>query len=611
MEDPIQQEAIRLLLMSRLKSRDQLRQWCKFFIDVDLADCIVSRFATTTPLDMVWEIYQFCANESHQEPQSYFYIAGRGSQKTLSCAVLQVLLPLHFGRGVVHYGGTEDQANRAYNFFKTFVSKPYIRPFLKEDPKISVTTFLIGGKEVQIEILALTQASTQGPHQPVVSIDELASLAPNKLAAYPDIAGVPVYTEDGKPWVKFGISSRKGRYTIIETEYEDRHKTGVEFKFWTVLENTKKCPDSVSGTVPTEIYINIEENKALLKVDYDSLPEKEKVEYEKVIARDKCYSCPLIAPCGGDAKKQTSKCRSLKPIQATIAEFKQADYDWFLSQKMSLKPSSEDLVYPRFDRQLFEKTPREIYQIFMGKDPGKELSEHELISIMVNAGVKRYAGLDHGYTHPTALVVIYEDGSENCYIMASIEVAGLEPVDVVKLVEDTKNKYDIQVLFPDTEDPAKNQMLKKVIRVHDDYKKSVYDGIQYIRFKMKPPVGDTKLYGLKGNVDSLCSNFEKYRFRKATDGKLTDDPVKESDDSHDALSYAAQNRWQIKNKIHIPSMKKLHDELHKETDEQYRQRVAEQQKGVMLDHVKKAIQESDTTANVQSSKRKNIFWSID
>lgn len=611
---PQEREAFsKALVTQRFNCKDDLKFWLLGYLQVDLADCIVSRYSTSTPLDMVWDIYQFCANETNDEPLSTFYIAGRSSQKTLSAAVLAVLLPLHFGRGVVHLGGTEDQANRAYSYFKKFVNKPYISEYLKEQPKISKTTFIVNGVEVDIEILPITEASVQGPHQPVVSIDELASLAPNKLAAYPSIAGIPVYTNDGKPWIKFGISSRKGRYTIIETEYEERHKTGAVFKFWTTLENTKRCPDEISGTEPLEMYVNPFENQALLPKDFDALDPLKKTNFSKVQAKKGCYTCPLAAMCGGDLKNQTSTCRSLKPVRATIKEFKASPFDWFLSQRMSLQPSAEDLVYPRFKREVFEKTPREIYTIFTGKDPGLELSEEMLISEMVKAGVKRYAGVDHGYTHPFAIVICFEDSMGNVFVMHTYEESGLEPGDVVDLIQKLKMKYHFTTIYPDTASPAINKMIKKVCNVVDDFKKDVDAGIQLIRHKMVPAVGPTKLYGLKGRCTSLINNFEKYHFQYDTSGKLTDKPVKEFDDSHDGMSYIAQNRWNSGKAIVSGAdvtVKDL-DKNQKEKTEVYNQKVQRQYDGWLQQQIGSEVKNAGGTEGVQKAKSGSFFWEID
>lgn len=606
-----QDEFSKILVVQKLRSKEQLKYWLKYFLDVDLIDTKVSRFATSTPLDFVWDIYEFCLNDKNEEPLSLFGIAGRGSQKTLGAAVLQVILPLHFKRGVVHLGGTDAQANRAYNYFRKFALRQYIKPYLVGEPKISRSEFNVGGKIVENEILSITLASVNGPHQPVVSIDELASLAPNKLAAYPSIAGIPVYTEDGRPWVKFGISSRYGRYTVIETEYENREETGAIFKFWTILENTKRCPDSISGTEDFSYYVDIFDNKAVTIQEYEKLDLVDKDKFEKVNAKKGCFSCPMKVVCAGDAKKQNSKCRTLKPIRATISEFKQSQYDWFLSQKMSLQPSSEDLVYPKFKRKEFEKTPRQMYEVCFGKDPQAEITEEDLIREFKKAGLKRYAGVDHGYTHPFALVIIYEDSLGNVYIMKSFEQSGLEPPEVVDVIQKFKLKYDFTVVYPDTANPAVNNMIKKVVKVIDDFNKSPHDGIALIRQKMCPSVGPTKFYGLSGNVDSLINNLEKYHFSYASDGKLTDKPVKEFDDSHDGLSYAAQNRWNKGKLITSPNDPNFNKKEKEETKEQYAEKVNKQYDDWLSQQIKQTTAERGGTSGTKSSKSKNFFWDVD
>ena len=251
----------KVLLFQRLLNKEQLRLWLIFFLGVDLADCTVSRFSTSNPLDMVWDIYQFCADDKNEEPLDLRYIAGRASQKTLSLAALQILLPLHFKRPAVHFGGTLAQAKRAYTYFKKFVMRPYVRDTLKDEPTQQKTVFIVDGEEIEIEILSISTMAVQGAHAPIVSLDELAALSPDKVKAYEDVSGIPTYTHDGRPWIKFGISSRKGAYTVIEREYEEREKTGTLFKFWTVLENTSKCPDSISGTQNYSYYVNALENK--------------------------------------------------------------------------------------------------------------------------------------------------------------------------------------------------------------------------------------------------------------------------------------------------------------------------------------------------------------
>lgn len=541
------EELARKFLRERLKSKEDLKNWLKGYLDVDLADCKVSRFATATPLDMVWDIYQLCASEDNVRPKDLRYIAGRSSQKTLSLATLQVLLPLHFKRSVVHFGGTMAQAQRAYAYFNQFVNMPYIKEYLSSPPTQRKTVFSIDGQEVTVEILSITPASVQGAHAPIVSLDELASLAPDKVRAYADIRGVPTYTIDGRPWYKFGISSRKGAYTVIEKEFEQSKISGILFYFWTVLENTRRCPDIISGTEPYSYYVNISDNQALTEEQYQLISPSEKSKYERVNAYKGCFECPLRVVCAGDLKNQKSTCRTLRPVESVIEEFKLADYDWFISQQMSLTPSLEGLVFPKFKRLTFEKTPNEMYKIFTGTEPPRDLTDMELVQFMLAKGVKSYAGLDYGYTDPTAIVIIFEDGQENIYIMKVFAKVGMDPDQLVDTLRDLHSVYKFDYLFPDTSQPALNTLIRKkrFVKVIDDFDKKgqIQNGIALIRQKLSPSVGESKIYGLKGHCDALVEEFEKYHYSTDSSGKSLDEPADEYNHAIDALRYAAINMW--------------------------------------------------------------------
>ncbi len=603
-----EQDAVtRLLLFQKLQNKEQLRLWLIKFLDVDLADQTISRFATSNPLDMVWDIYQFCADDKNDEPLDLRYIAGRASQKTLSLAALKVILPLHFKRSVVHFGGTVTQAKRAYTYFKKFVMRPYVRDYLKSEPTQQKTLFMIDGEEIEIEILSISTMAVQGAHAPVVSLDELASLAPDKIKAYDDVSGIPTYTHDGKPWIKFGISSRKGAYTVIEREYEEKDKTGTIFKFWSVLENTQKCPDSISGTQKHTYYANAFENKTLSVEQYNNLSEMDKTKFDKIVARENCFSCPLSAVCGGDLKKQESTCRTLRPVKSVIQEFKQSELQWFLSQKMSLTPSLEGLVFSRFKRDLFEKTPAQIYEIFMGEKAPENFSEESLINLMLSKGCKAYAGLDHGYTDPAVLITIYEDGNGNIYIMNVFAQSGLDPEQLSQEVHRLHERYRFTHLYPDTSQPAINEYIKskKRIKVVDNFDKKgqIENGITLIRQKITPTSGGTKFYGLKGNCDFFVNEMEKYHNEEDSSGAMTDTPADEFNHAIDALRYAAINRWTSKKRVLGAEQPRLEEE----TKDQYVSKVQKQNGNWLVDKINEA---SNGSGGIKKSRNKGSIWDI-
>ena len=575
-----------------------------FFLGVDLADCTVSRFATSNPLDMVWQIYQFWRDNTVKKPMIIYFIAGRSSQKTLSMACLQVILPLHFGIGVVHFGGTSEQATRAYNYFNNFVSKPYVKDYLESEPTQKQTLFNVNGERVAVEILSISPARVQGPHQPAVSLDELSSLTPDKMSAYDDLSGVPVASVDGHPWVMFGVSSRKGKHTIIETEYDRKDKTGILFKFWTVFENTKACPVEIRGEKRLEMFVNALENSALLKEDFEMLEPHIQAKYEQVNAYEGCYKCPMAAICSGDLANQTSSCKTLRNTESVIEEFKTApSLEWFLSQKMAMTPASDQNVFPKFKRDKFLKTPREMWTIWKGEDPGREISKAELIREMIAAGVDRYAGLDHGFTHPMGFTVVFHDPADRIYIMRVIKRSGLEPVDVVKLVEKELAEYDFKVVYPDTARPDVNSMLRKVIKIGDNFDKNPDLGVTLLRGKIAPTYGPTKFFGLIGEAEPLADEMEKYHYVLDSGNIITEEIAKVFDDAIDSLSYPAQNRWKNKN-VNIPVEETPKILTRDERTTVGLQKINEGFSELIKEHVAEKNGENVT----KQSKNKGIFW---
>lgn len=605
----------KILLIQKLQDREQVRLWLIKYLGVDLANCTVSRFSTSNPLDMVWDVYSFCANNSNEEPIDLRYIAGRASQKTLSLACLKVLIPLHFKRPVVHFGGTKAQAKRAYTYFRKFVIRPHVKDYLKSEPTQEKTTFVVDGEEIEIEILSLSLMAVQGAHAPLISLDELASLAPDKVKAYEDVNGIPVYTKDGKPWIKFGISSRKGAYTVIEKEYEERDKTGTVFKFWTVLENTKQCPDSISGTEPYSYYANAIDNKVVTPQDWEKLDQKNQSKYDLVHAKNGCFTCPLSAICAGDLKRQTSTCKTLRPTKAVIQEFKKADLQWFLSQSMSMTPSLEGLVFPKFKRENFEKTATELYEIFTGTKADKEWSGEELIEFMLSKGVKVYAGLDHGYSpDPMVLIVTLEDSTGRIFVVSVTPETELDPEQLRDLVVTKWKDCPFTHLYPDPAGPAENALLKKAkkFRVIDEFDKKggIELGISLIRQKISPNTGGTKLYGLKGEVDFFVKEMEKYHNEMDAAGKILDYPADEFNHSIDALRYIAINRWKNENKIVIG---KDSDKPKTEAEIRIHQNaeIAKQNENWLKREIDKSIG-GDQTAQMGAKKSKGggFFWGI-
>jgi hypothetical protein len=628
----------RTLLLVPCESKEHLQDWFKTYLDFHIFDTQSSRFSTATPLDAAWEAYSFAVHTKEKKPRWYLFASARSTQKTITLAATEVAIMLHTKRNVLHYAGSLDQSEAGYSYVKQFLNRPYIRDMVVGDITASKTDLLIPNKNNQlwldgmtaeeikekdpdslkatrIKIMSISPMQTQGQHESVVGIDEIHTLKGEKAAAYKDIRKIPIASWDGKPWLRLGISSRKNPSSIVESEIESKDSTGLLVKQWTVFEGIEQCPSERNGgDFVHERYINIYDGSEKTVEEFNVYQGKDKDKYTPTLLASGCLTCPLRTVCQGDLAKPKPHNKHYQSIESAITDFvSDMDRDWYLAQCLSLQPSREGLIFSKFDRSIFEKTPTELYTIFTGTHPGKELTEEELIQEMLAKGIKAYAGLDHGYTDPMAISVLYEDSVGRIYVMKTISMTGLEPNQVVDEVRKVVNRYHITHLYPDTAQPAINKLIKKakIVNVMDEFDKKdgIYNGIALIRNKITPIAGgETMFYGVKGNCDALCEEARKYHYITDSSGKLTDDPIDDYNHVFDSCRYAALNRW-MKGTNSFTASNPIGPKV--ETKEEFNAKVQKDVNAWLDQEIKKSIIDNGGNVKSNSSKTKGFIWSID
>ena len=553
-------------LLVQCRDKKALRNWFKIYLGFDVFDSIVSRYATSCPLDAAWEIYSFGVNPNSREPRRYLFAAARATQKTITLAAVETALVLHTGRNCLHFAGSKDQVDTAYAYMKQFFSKELIRDLIQGDIKASETIFLVPkfdnrlwlegktGEEIMeeapdsikitsVKVLPISPFTVQSKHESVVSTDEIHTLKGEKAYAYKDIRKIPVASHDGKPWVRLGISSRKSPDSLVEIEIDDAKNTGLIVKNWTVLEGVERCPDERSGTdFVHERYTNILTGKFLTKDEYTEYDGKDKEKFNKVNFASKCLTCPLRSVCQTDLKKQTSKSKHLQSVDSAITDYtSDNDRQWYLAQCMSMQPSKEGLVFGRFDEDVHHVTADEMYETFTGQKPQYPQTQESLSRLFRMKGLACYVGLDWGFTDPFAVVVIYTDG-ERVFVIHTFATTGWEvEKDVVPYLYMLEAKFGKFRIFPDTARPDNNSVIKAKFDVHDDFIKKIDTGITKIRAFISPNHGSTKLFVLRGHNDYLVGEIRKYHYILNLDGTPTEDIADEYNHSIDALRYVFLN----------------------------------------------------------------------
>lgn len=140
------------------------------------------------------------------------------------------------------------------------------------------------------------------------------------------------------------------------------------------------------------------------------------------------------------------------------------------------------------------------------------------------------AGLDFGFTHPTAMVIVgvIED---TYYVVDELYRHQMTSTDIIQAVKDKMALYDIDSIYCDYSRPEIIEDMKRSGIPAKDGIKNVFDGIMWI----KSLIGDKKLFANK-TCSYTLREFDSYIWDSGNEVKEV--PVKVNDDCLDALRYA-------------------------------------------------------------------------
>jgi hypothetical protein len=161
-------EQERKLFLTPCKSRDEVKAWIKYFLNLELPDITVSRYSDTNPLDVIWEVYRICVLKINPENiKDLLFVAGRGSGKTLGMAIAELMVLIHDKREVVHVGAIQNQAERCYAYQKNFLYNRRLKSIVMpsdipeekrilEKANMSKSIFNIGAEKLTLEVIPCT-----------------------------------------------------------------------------------------------------------------------------------------------------------------------------------------------------------------------------------------------------------------------------------------------------------------------------------------------------------------------------------------------------------------------------------------------------------------------
>src|ERR1019366_2993924 len=116
------------LMFTPLNSAAEVKDWARMFLDLELPLEQTDPDSNTTPLDAIWQIYKTAKTNSGDISPGYILMSCREGMKTVSVAILELLIMLHFSLTVAHGAATETQSSVAIGYINDFKTK--IEPLL-------------------------------------------------------------------------------------------------------------------------------------------------------------------------------------------------------------------------------------------------------------------------------------------------------------------------------------------------------------------------------------------------------------------------------------------------------------------------------------------------
>jgi hypothetical protein len=366
----------------------------------------------------------------------------------------------------------------------------------------------------------------------VHNCDELDTAdKPEVLKAFKEISGM-LDSRPGKKALRIGISTRKSRFGLMNSQIENAEKEGRHVRQWTSLEFIEHCPSSRTGSKKVKAYVYQDELLCVTPVEYMKLKDEDKKNFVEMELYEGCTKCPACCVCFGDLKKQRSNSNMLKPVTDLIKKVMEAGPEWALNQLINLKPSLSGIIYKEFNEKRNVKTWNEMWYQLTGREFPGECNHDIFISKCKEMELTCLAGIDFGWSNPSTFVCAYIDKRDNIYIVRSDAVTEMNDPTWIHYIKNHYHYiYGVELYYPDiANQSAVDIMSQEGLNVADYVRKDVQFGIQLIKkFLQIPGTRNTKVFIAKETCGFIIDEFQKYHYKMKADGTPSDTPSKEFD----------------------------------------------------------------------------------
>ena len=546
------------LMFEPLGSADELKNWIMLFFGLEYPNTNCDPESNSNPLDAIWQCYNAFRKNDGSIPGA-IWLSARECLKTISVAILEILLLLHFKIEIAHASATESQSQVCLKYIQSFFYK--ISPLLEamgwENTTQNKRTFEFNtpdGIKPSIRVVICTPKGMNALHSNLMVIDELDLADPAALNEGRNIVG---YSRGIYGFTLF-LSTRKYAGGPMSQAIETADEKGYKIYRWNIMDVTSRCDKKrhqpsepkedryVAKSLPL---------RQLSREEFNLLPEIEKSKWDLVTnAHFGCKTCILLPICRKRLSElpKTAKDNFYKPLIATIQKFKDNDSSIAESQLLCWKPSSDGLCYPRFDSTLDTGNVisiKKAYETLVGPTKKDSVSEITLLYEMKKLGIEFHCGIDWGYDHDFVICVVALIPNGEVWLMETYAAPGLELDDQLQVGLAIKEKYAPQKWFADTNLPSSRKTFTKHGMRCIKFDKDVLGGIESVRAKISNAAGKRffKVLYTDNNKKAITA-LTKHRFKLDGQGNVTQAPDDERGiaDICDTLRYIGQNLFPVR-----------------------------------------------------------------
>lgn len=546
------------LMFTPLNSADELKDWARYFLDLELPLEQTDPDSNTTPLDAIWQIYNGAKNNSGDVVSGWILMSCREGMKTVSVAILELLLMVHFSLTVAHGAATETQSSVAVGYIDDFLIK--ISPLLKAkgwekttQNKRTISYSTPDGKNPFIKIVICTAKGMNSLHANFLFLDELDLADPQAIKQAVNITGF----SRGFYGIKVYLSTRKYAFGNMQEALEKAPEMNYRVLSWNILDVTEACPPSRHKPDLPKQDMFVGKNLPLKKMggeEFNGLPEIEKAKYDMVAnAHAGCVTCKLLPVCKMrlSQKPQTATGGFYKPISSVIQKFAENDADIAEAELMCWKPGSEGLVYARYSDKVDKGNVislKKAYETLIGTEAPSNITSETIYAILKSLDIPIYCGVDWGFTHDAVILAVAnipngEVWAIDCFSSPKLEIQDLLPVAI-----SFRDKYKPRKWYCDQNMPAYIKAFVRNGMACPKFTKDVAGGIGAMRSKIITAMGQRLLQILEtDSTKKVRTAIMQHKFILDGQGNITQTPddVAGIADICDTFRYIGQNMFPI------------------------------------------------------------------